>query len=67
MAIEDNGDDRILEDPEETVYDLKVKKIPEFSYVLLIQKESDTETVLILFENKLYWVHSSCVNGVEIL
>lgn len=67
MAIEDNGDDRILEDPEETVYDLKVKNIPKLSYVLLIKKEKNTETVLILFESKLYWVHRSCVKGIEIL
>ena len=67
VGIEDNGDDKLLEDPEETVYDLRVKTIPSSSYVLLIQKESNTETALILFESKLYWVHEKCINGVTIL
>ncbi len=67
VAIEDDGSDKLLEDPEETVYDLKVKTIPELSYVLLIQKEPDTETAMILFENKLYWVHEKCIKGIEVL
>jgi len=65
IAIEDDGTDDVLTDFDETVYDLRVRTIPRSSYVLLVKKDDVTKNLLILFDNKLYWIHEVINSGIQ--